>query len=65
MGNAREWDHAIYTIQRMKDNPEWGNVEPNAYTYSALLKTMGEHVSFLGNSLWLRAYKLFTHNAPS
>lgn len=44
---------ALQTLRKMKTGGFGGQVEPNAYTYSALLKTMGEKVStsarYLGN----------------
>eukprot|EP01023_Acetabularia_acetabulum_P005597 TRINITY_DN1229_c0_g1_i1.p1 TRINITY_DN1229_c0_g1~~TRINITY_DN1229_c0_g1_i1.p1 ORF type:complete len:763 (-),score=165.15 TRINITY_DN1229_c0_g1_i1:4347-6635(-) len=42
MGNAQCWDKAINVIQNMQ-RPDYGNITPNAYTYSALLKSLGEH----------------------
>jgi pentatricopeptide repeat protein len=43
MGNARQWHKALELIQQMKVAAVNGSgVEPNAYTYSALLKTMGD-----------------------
>lgn len=44
MGNAQQWDRALEIVRRMKAQAQWGGCEPNAYTYSALLKTMGEQV---------------------
>eukprot|EP01025_Chloroclados_australasicus_P053141 TRINITY_DN6228_c0_g1_i1.p1 TRINITY_DN6228_c0_g1~~TRINITY_DN6228_c0_g1_i1.p1 ORF type:complete len:748 (+),score=53.60 TRINITY_DN6228_c0_g1_i1:173-2416(+) len=42
MGNAQCWDKAINVIYNMQ-HPDYGNITPNAYTYSALLKSLGEH----------------------
>ncbi len=47
MCNAKQWDRALETLHRMKTSQSLGHVEPNAYTYSAILKTMGEHVRHL------------------
>lgn len=57
MGNGRQWQRALVTMERMKHSqPFSGVIEPNAYTYSALIKTMGEQartspLAFLGVSL--------------
>ena len=46
MGNAKQWRRALATIESMKHSQAWSNtVEPNAYTYSALLKSMSEQVT--------------------
>lgn len=45
MGNDGQWERASATIRSMKNSGGWAqSVEPNAYTYSALLKAMGEKV---------------------
>ena len=45
MGNDSQWERAIGTIRDMRGQAGWATaVEPNAYTYSALLKAMGEKV---------------------
>ena len=41
MANAHEWERAVDTLRRMKQDSSWRRVEPNAYTYSALLKLLG------------------------
>lgn len=57
LGNAKRWGRAVEVLRRMQ-SPEWGCVQPNAYTYSALLKvsTLMHHVKvgLSGRSLgWL------------
>ena len=54
MGNAKEWARAVEMLYKMQ-LPEWGKVAPNAYTYSALLKSLGEH------GQWQLAEAVFGH----
>lgn len=40
--NAHQWERALGTLRRLKTDHSWRRVEPNAYTYSALIKLLGE-----------------------
>ena len=42
--NAREWERARSLLRSMHAQQGHAAVEPNAYTYSALIKAMGEQV---------------------
>ena len=38
LGAAKQWERALATLRSLGDDSSAGRVEPNAYTYSALLK---------------------------
>lgn len=44
LGRGRQWERARRLLGDMRRGCPWGGAEPNAYTYSALLKCMGDQV---------------------
>ena len=44
LGRGGQWDRARRLLGDMRRGCPWGGAEPNAYTYSALLKCMGDQV---------------------
>ncbi len=44
LGRGGQWTRAQRLLRDMRRGQPWGGTEPNAYTFSALLKTMGEQV---------------------
>ena len=56
LGNAQQWDRALKLLRGMKQ-PHGSSIEPNAYTYSALIKALGEQVG-------VRLATVKTHHLP-
>ncbi len=44
LGRGGQWERARRLLGDMRRGCPWGGAEPNAYTYSALLKCMGDQV---------------------
>jgi pentatricopeptide repeat protein len=63
LGRASQWTRAQRLLQDMRRGAPWAGAEPNAYTYSALLKSMGDQAGTLANAFSCSA--MWSYNLPS